>query len=81
MLRQRNISTHFPPKCSKKFLTAEQVIQNGKDIVSNQVAVQHAFNRILVGDTDNGKKLKENIADLKELIEAYRQGIISEREK
>ena len=60
---------------------AEQVIQNGKDIVSNQVAVQHAFNRILVGDTDNGKKLKENIADLKELIEAYRQGIISEREK
>ena len=63
------------------FESAEQVIQNGKDIVSNQVAVQHAFNRILVGDTDNGKKLKENIADLKELIEAYRQGIISEREK
>ena len=29
----------------------------------------------------DGKKLKENIADLKELIEAYRQGIISEREK
>ena len=49
------------------FESAEQVIQNGKDIVSNQVAVQHAFNRILVGDTDNGKKLKENIADLKEL--------------
>ena len=29
----------------------------------------------------DGKKLKENIADLKGLIEAYRQGIISEREK
>ena len=32
--------------------------------MSNQVAVQHAFNRILVGDTDNGKKLKENISQL-----------------
>lgn len=61
------------------FERAEQVIYNDKDIVSNQVAVQQAFNRILVGDTDNGKKLKENIAELKELIKAYRRGTISEK--
>ncbi|MGN0106111.1 MAG: fructose-1,6-bisphosphatase [Hominilimicola sp.] len=61
------------------FACAEEVIYNDKDIVSNQVAVQQAFNRILVGDTDNGKKIKENIAELKELIKAYRRGTISEK--
>lgn len=69
------LTAHEPFEC------AEQVIHNDRDIVSNQVAVEHAFNRILVGDTDNGKKLKENIADLKELIKAYRRGIISEKEQ
>lgn len=68
------LTAHEPFEC------AEQVIHNDKDIVSNQVAVEHAFNRILVGDTDNGKKLRENIADLKELIKAYRKGIISEKD-
>ncbi len=63
------------------FESVEQVIQNDKDIVSNQVAVQQAFNRIVVGDTDNGKRMKENIADLKELIKAYRLGTLSEKEK
>lgn len=63
------------------FESVEQVIRNDKDIVSNQVAVQQAFNRIIVGDTDNGKRMKENIDDLKELIKAYRLGTISEKEK
>ena len=61
------------------FTSAEEVFRNDKDIVSNQVAVQQTAGRILVGDTDNGKRLKENIAELKELIKAYRHGIISER--
>lgn len=67
------LTAHEPFEC------AEQVIHNDKDIVSNQVAVQQAFNRILVGDTDNGKRLKENIAELKDLIRAYRRGTISEK--
>lgn len=67
------LTAHEPFEC------AEQVIYNDKDIVSNQVAVQHAFNRILVGDTDNGKRIKENIAELKDLIKAYRRGTISEK--
>ncbi|MBQ6558164.1 MAG: fructose-bisphosphatase class III, partial [Clostridia bacterium] len=58
---------------------AEDVIYYDKDIVSNQVAVRHSFNRILVGDTDNGKRIKENIEDLKRLIEAYRRGVIGEK--
>ena len=67
------LTAHEPFEC------AEEVIYNDKDIVSNQVAVQHAFNRILVGDTDNGKRIKENIAELKDLIKAYRRGTISEK--
>lgn len=35
--------------------------------------------RMLISDTDNGKKLKERVEGLKELIEAYRAGIIKER--
>lgn len=69
------LTAHEPFEC------AEQVIHNDRDIVSNQVAVEKSFNRILVGDTDNGKKMKENIDDLKELIKAYRSGLISEKEQ
>ncbi len=61
------------------FSGAEDVIYNNRDIVSNQVAVRHSANRILVGDTDNGKRLKERIDDLKELIKAYRQGFVAEK--
>lgn len=43
---------------------------------TNRVAAEVADKRILVGDTDNGAKIKENISDLKELIAAYRSGII-----
>lgn len=34
-----------------------------------------------VGDTDNGKALKERIGELKELLEAYRNGWIIENLK
>ncbi|MCH5210661.1 MAG: fructose-1,6-bisphosphatase [Oscillospiraceae bacterium] len=61
------------------FESAEQVFMNDKDIVSNQVAVRQTANRMLVGDTDSGKRLMESIAELKELIKAYRHGTISER--
>ena len=35
--------------------------------------------RIMVADTDKGRELKEQIADLKELVAAYREGVIKER--
>ena len=41
---------------------------------TNRVAAEVADKRILVGDTDNGAKIKETIGDLKELINAYRSG-------
>ena len=35
--------------------------------------------RIMVADTDEGKELAGRIEDLKELVEAYRQGVIKEK--
>ena len=35
--------------------------------------------RIMVGDTDKGEELTERIEDLKELVNAYREGVLKER--
>ncbi len=36
-------------------------------------------NRVMVADTDKGAELAERIADLKELVAAYRDGVIKEK--
>ena len=63
------------------FESAEMAIHEEKDIVSRQVAVKYTDRRQLVGDTDNGNKMKERIAELKELIRAYREGELKEKER
>jgi fructose-1,6-bisphosphatase-3 len=35
--------------------------------------------RMLVADTDKGRELKAQVADLKELLYAYRHGILTEK--
>ena len=37
-----------------------------------------AANRITVSETDTGKELKQNVADLEELLDAYHKGLIKE---
>lgn len=58
------------------FVSLANAVRNSTDMKTNRVAAEVADQRILVGDTDNGAKIKENISDLKELIAAYRSGII-----
>lgn len=41
------------------------------DIVSHQEAVEYRDKRILVGDTDVGKRMMIRIEELKKLIQAY----------
>lgn len=67
------LSAHEP------FTSAEAAVSQETDIVSNRVAVRYASRRQLVGDTDNGRALKERIGELKELLDAYRKGIIKEK--
>ena len=50
------------------------------DIHSTMVARKDISERILNRDTDEGKKRQETIDTLKMLVEAYKEGLIEERE-
>ena len=60
------------------FESTEKAIQEEKDIVSRQVAVRYNMKRQLVGDTDQGRQIRQRIRELKELIEAYRTAQLKE---
>lgn len=61
------------------FTSAEDAIRRGTDIKSTTQIVEMSAHRMLVADTDKGKELREQIGDLKELLYAYRHGIIKEK--
>ena len=48
------------------------------DIHSQMREVERSKRRVLVGDTDTGTELREQIAELERLLEAYRRGLIPE---
>lgn len=60
------------------FESVEKAVQEGNDIVSHSILVQHVVRRKTVADTDNGKVMQENIEDLENLLQAYREGTIVE---
>ncbi len=62
------------------FESTDSAIANETDIHSSTVALQYTNDRIRVKDTDNGKQLEKEIADLELLLRAYREGIIKEIE-
>ena len=62
------------------FVTTEQAILQEADIVSNREIVSLAKTRRLVRDTDNGKNMAIRIEELKQLVCAYRKGLIKERQ-
>lgn len=61
------------------FESTEAAIEKESDIHSDSIIVKRVVQRKLVGDTDIGRELKEHIADLEMLLEAYRSGRITER--
>ena len=69
------LSSHDP------FTSVEEAVRDEKDIHSERVAVSRTQYRCLVGDTDTGEVLRERISELKELLEAYRSGLIVENDK
>ena len=52
---------------------------SGKENTPRVTIVEKMKRRIMVGDTDLGRELTEKIEDLKELISAYRKGILKEK--
>ena len=61
------------------FTSTEEAIRKGSDIHSDRTIVEQMPRRLKVGDTDNGRQLKERISELEELLEAYRSGRIVEK--
>lgn len=61
------------------FKSAEEAIAQESDIHSDPVMVERRPDRLLVGDTDNGKYLKQRIEELQWLLAAYRNGQIIEK--
>lgn len=62
------------------FETVEAAILKESDIHSETVVVENMAARRLVADTDIGKRLRENIAELEALLNAYYEGLIPEGE-
>ena len=63
------------------FTNVEDAIREGRDIKSTTQIVATVGHRLLVADTDRGKELKKQIADLRELLYAFRHGFIKEVKK
>lgn len=64
---------HEPFEC------AETAIRKEIDIHSETMVVATREERCLVGDTDVGRELKEQVHDLERLLTAYRNGEIAEK--
>ena len=59
---------------NKPFESVEQAIEEEKDIMSEIIVKKTGVIRKRVGDTDVGKRLKEEIRDLEELLNYYESG-------
>ena len=60
------------------FTSTSEAIEKGTDIKSTTQLVELSAHRMLVADTDKGTELRSQIADLRQLLYAYRHGIITE---
>lgn len=61
------------------FESVEKSVKEGRDIISfTRVIEDVGINRIRVKDTDIGKELQAQVNDLKKLLKAYNQGLISQ---
>lgn len=61
------------------FESTEAAIRREQDIHSETMVVNRVLKRRLVGDTDIGRGLKEQVEDLERLLEAYRNGEVKEK--
>jgi fructose-1,6-bisphosphatase-3 len=64
---------------NEPFESKQKAIDEGLDIEMQTILKENITNRKRVSDTDIGKRLKEEISDLKKLLEAYREGGLKEQ--
>ena len=67
------IAAHEP------FESKDAAILKETDIVSDSFVVESSTIRLRVADTDTGYDIREQICELEDLLDAYREGVIVER--
>ncbi len=60
------------------FSSKEEITKKGEEVISNNTIIERYQERMLVKDTDNGKLILHKIVDLKNLLDAYKRGVIKE---
>lgn len=60
------------------FTSVEEAVKEGTDIYSQMINVQQLNERLKVSDTDIGASIREQLEDLQQLLDAYRDGAIKE---
>lgn len=68
------IAAHSP------FESKEEAIINERDVYSDNILVESPNFRLRVADTDTGNSIRDSIAELEALLQAYRDGTLSEKE-
>ena len=68
------IAAHTP------FESKEEAIKNETDVYSDNILVETPNFRLRVADTDTGNTIRDSIAELEMLLQAYRDGTLSEKE-
>lgn len=63
------------------FSTKEEAVRNESDIFSDFLKVETFKERFMVADTDIGKEISASIKQLEDLLKAYQDGTLVEREK
>ena len=66
-------------KSHRPFEGIDEVLDRNVDIRSDSETFETEEKRVMVADTDKGRKIAAEISDLKLLLEAYRAGIIKEK--
>lgn len=61
------------------FESKEAAVRNESDILSDSTQIEVAPTRIRVSQTDIGAEIKDNIAELEKLLDAYRDGVLVEK--
>lgn len=68
------LSAHEP------FVSADEAVEKEMDIVSKREIIESSNKRVLVGNTDYGKRMMRRIEELKELIHLYQSGALAEQD-
>ena len=66
-------------KAHEAFKSVEEALVHNADIQSETNHFAQAARRIMVSDTDTGAEIREQIGDLRLLLDAYRTGALAER--